>query len=153
MQSIDAVARFRAIRRKHVDVRRCWVVLLVAITACGAPLGPMEPLPSSAIAFDPPEEYLTWWRLTEACSGRTHQPEGIQWYVVPAASSFATLNGSLTAQWSRGSDGARIVISGAYQSSEMVVRHEMLHALLDRGDHPPQYFVDRCHLTWSSWGG
>lgn len=34
-----------------------------------------------------------------------------------------------------------------------VVRHEMLHALLDRGDHPPEYFVSRCGLTWESWDG
>jgi hypothetical protein len=153
MPSIDAVAGLRSISRKRFDASLCWVVLLAVITACETPLGPLEPLPSSALRFDPPEQYLSWWRLTEACSGRTHQPEGIKWYVVPMATSFATSSGSLTAQWSRGSDGARIVISGAYQSSEMVVRHEMLHALLDRGDHPSQYFIDRCHLTWSSWAG
>ncbi len=22
-----------------------------------------------------------------------------------------------------------------------------------RSDHPPEYFGDRCHLTWESWGG
>jgi len=43
------------------------------------------------------------------------------------------------------------VIAGNYAEHEMVVRHEMLHALLQREGHPTDYFVNRCHLTWESW--
>lgn len=39
-----------------------------------------------------------------------------------------------------------------YVNDEMVVRREMLHVLLDEIGHPDGYFVDRCHLTWTSWG-
>jgi hypothetical protein len=27
----------------------------------------------------------------------------------------------------------------------------MLHALLDQGGHPPEYFEVRCQLTWDGW--
>ena len=54
-------------------------------------------------------------------------------------------------QGERDRDGARIVLAGNYETSEMAVRHEMLHHLLDRTGHPPEYFVTRCHLTWDSW--
>jgi len=111
----------------------------------------MSQLPESAIAFSPPPEYKVWWARTEACSGRPRRPTGIAWYVVPEVSGFMTSQGQVVAIWSRGTDGARIVIAGAYLASELVVRHEMLHALLDRPDHPPAYFVDRCHLTRDSW--
>jgi len=94
-----------------------------------------------------------WWAKTEACSGRRVEPQAITWYVVPDVSVFATAHEQNVGFWSRGTDGARIVIAGNYIGDEMVVRHEMLHALLDRGDHPPEYFVTRCRLTWASWGG
>ena len=55
--------------------------------------------------------------------------------------------------WERDQQGARIVLAGNYENSEMAVRHEMLHHLLDRTGHPPEYFIDRCHLTWESWAG
>lgn len=151
MQSIDAVCRQSHGRSKLLQLSFLLFAVVAGIPACEAPLGPMERLPDSAIGFVPPSEYLDWWARTEACSGRSFPPGGIAWYVVPQASSFMITQGSVIANWSRGTDGSRIVIAGAFLDSEMVVRHEMLHALLDRGDHPSQYFVDRCHLTWSSW--
>jgi hypothetical protein len=53
--------------------------------------------------------------------------------------------------WNREGRINRIVIAGNYLNHEMVVRHEMLHALLQREGHPTDYFVDRCHLTWETW--
>ena len=54
--------------------------------------------------------------------------------------------------WSRRKADVLIVVAGVFADSEMVVRHEMLHALLDQTGHPDGYFVDKCHLTWQSWG-
>ena len=114
---------------------------------------PMASLPSNAARFVPPAAYQQWWTRTVACSGLRGSLPSIEWFVVPGAATFDTNDGARVARWSRGKDGTRIVLAGAYLSDEMVVRHEMLHALLDRPDHPPEYFVDRCHLTWESWGG
>ena len=111
----------------------------------------MSPLPDHAVRFVPPAEYQVWWARTEVCVGRHSHPDDIAWYVVPGETDFETPHGPVVARWSRGTDGARIVIAGAFLGDEMVVRHEMLHAILDRADHPPEVFVDRCHLTWRSW--
>jgi hypothetical protein len=100
-----------------------------------------------------PPQYQSWWAETEACSGLQGAFGRIAWFVVPGVSVFATPQGPEVGRWSRGGDGTEIVIAGEYVGNELVVRHEMLHALLDRRDHPPEYFVDRCHLTWESWGG
>lgn len=153
MSAIRAVPAIASTRINPLRAGALLGAFLLLVVSCGTPLGPLAPLPSSAIRFSPPAEYVGWWKLTETCSHRRRQPGGIEWFVIPDVSSFATLEGHQAAQWSRGSNGARIIISGALIRSELVVRHEMLHALLDRGDHPPEYFIDRCHLTWSSWAG
>ena len=128
------------------------MVLLVSIGDAGAP-GPISPLPINAVPFTPPAAYRLWWARTEACSARRGDLSAIEWFVVPQVSTFGTTEGAKVARWSHGEGGARVVIAGAFVNDEMVVRHEMLHALLDQGGHPAEYFVGRCHLTWQSWGG
>ena len=54
-------------------------------------------------------------------------------------------------RWS--ADEVRIAVAEGYVAHELVVRHEMLHALLDREGHPPLYFQQRCALTWETWHG
>lgn len=152
MQRIDPMVKSFPARSTAL---RGWrlPLLLITLAGCQAPLGPLAPLPDNAVAFLPPAEYQAWWAMTETCSARQGDPGRIAWFVVPNVAAFMTSRGQKAAGWSRGTDGSRIVIAGAYQDSQMVVRHEMLHALLDRGDHPPEYFVNRCHLTWNSWTG
>jgi len=43
--------------------------------------------------------------------------------------------------------GNRIYLPASALGEEWLVHHEMLHALLQRGDHPPEMFVDACHLS------
>ena len=125
--------------------------LLGTLAACEV-LGPPGALPENAQLILPPEEYRAWWNSTEACSGLSGRFGEIEWYVVPGASTIQTDHGPRVGVWSRSSEGTRIVLAGNYAGSELVVRHEMLHALLDRGGHPPEYFEDRCGLTWETWG-
>jgi hypothetical protein len=70
---------------------------------------------------------------------------------VPGAHTIETSAGPKVGVWSHSSAGVRIVVAGDYVASELVIRHEMLHALLDQEGHPPEYFESRCHLTWESW--
>lgn len=123
----------------------------VLVSACTT-LGPSEiSLPPGAVRLAAPEIYRDWHLKTEECSGRTGEFPTIQFYVVPGVDSFSTEEGRKVGWWILEGGINRIVIAGNLAAQEMVVRHEMLHALLQRAGHPPEYFVDRCHLTWESW--
>lgn len=77
----------------------------------------------------------------------------IVWWVVPGAASIDGNLGGTIARWSLSSEGVRIIVAGDFLNQEMVIRHEMLHALLEVAEHPTAYFVERCGLTWASWKG
>lgn len=118
-------------------------------TSCTAmePDGP----PAGAVLMTPPAQYATWYASTEACAQLTGAADRIEWYVVPGVTTFETSIGEKVGLWERVGNVSRITIAGNYTGNEMVVRHEMLHDLLERAGHPPEYFVNRCHLTWESW--
>ena len=124
--------------------------LLATLAACEM-LGPPEALPQGAMLLIAPPEYETWWAATEACAGVNSDLQRIEWYVVPDVRTFQTTAGEKVGLWSHSASGMRIILAGDYADNELVVRHEMLHALLDREGHPSEYFQDRCHLTWESW--
>lgn len=124
--------------------------LLGTLAACEM-MAPPSPLPATAQAMTPPAEYRAWWTETESCSGLKGNFNQISWYVVPDSLTFTTSTGEKVGLWSESSAGVRIIIAGAYSHHELVVRHEMLHALLDREGHPSEYFQNRCGLTWETW--
>ncbi|MGE0552243.1 MAG: hypothetical protein AB7R55_02310 [Gemmatimonadales bacterium] len=127
------------------------LLVLLVIGGCSS-LSPSDLLlPSGALPVAAPATYKAWFGRTEACSGLNGRFEAIEWYVVPGVESFPTAAGPKVGMWERSGAVARIIVAGAYQDHEMVVRHEMLHHLLDREGHPSDYFVSRCHLTWESW--
>jgi hypothetical protein len=66
----------------------------------------------------------------------------VRWYVVPNSDYFVVDGKQYDGMWY--SHFHYITLASAYLSSGLVVRHEMLHDLLDRTDHPPEYFRDRC---------
>ena len=88
-----------------------------------------------------PIQYGTWWRMTEACSGREGNLDAITWYWV-MSSEFTIAGESYDGYWFGADD--RILLSFPSVSDGRVVRHEMLHALLQSGAHPVEYFVTRC---------
>lgn len=53
--------------------------------------------------------------------------------------------------WIKEGDRSNIVLAGAFQDHEMVVRHEMLHALIGAAGHPQGMFEGACRLTWETW--
>lgn len=124
--------------------------LLGTLAACEM-LAPPSPLPATAKVIAAPEQYRAWWSATEACSGLRGSFESIQWYIVPDSLTFTTESGEKVGLWSESSAGTRIILAGAYANHELVVRHEMLHALLDREGHPAEYFQAKCGLTWDTW--
>jgi hypothetical protein len=44
-------------------------------------------------------------------------------------------------------NGNRIYLPANALGEEWLVRHEMLHALMQRGSHPSRAFVEACHLS------
>ncbi len=125
--------------------------LLATLAACEV-LGPPEALPADTARMIAPSEYQEWWARTEACSGITGDFDRIEWFVVQGAQTFPTASGPKVGLWSHSNQGVRIIVAEGYAENELVVRHEMLHALLDREGHPAEYFQQRCGLTWETWG-
>jgi hypothetical protein len=84
-------------------------------------------------------QYLLWWKLVEECSHKRRSMD-IQWF---------TTNGVLMNYESSTAVGAyrpwpdRIAL--AYPDNGPIVRHEMLHALLERDGHPLNQFAGSCN--------
>jgi len=118
--------------------------LLALAGACrDFPLAPVEPeLPATSEALTPPATYADWWSATEECSGLRGDLSRITWFVVPGRTSFTYGNGQYDGYWWNGVHW--ILLAGEKVENPMVVRHEMLHELLGRGDHPAEYFQRRC---------
>lgn len=95
--------------------------------------------PAGAEPMDPPASYRDWWAMVESCAGRTGNFDAIHWYSI----QLMWIDGQLAAGiWFQ--SGNRIVMASPWLLDGGAVRHEMLHALLQRGDHPREYFVTRC---------
>jgi hypothetical protein len=104
------------------------------------------PLPDGAVPFDVPAVYAQWWSLTEQCSGLTGDFSKVKWYVVPGAADLP-FNGESSVGGIWYPQGDRIVLAGEQQWAGDLVRHEMLHALLQTAGHPRAAFVDHCEGT------
>lgn len=119
-------------------------VLFLALLLCSCEL--FSSLPGGAERFDPPAIYREWWSFTEECSGITGDYDRVNWYRIPGDSSFPVGNGSdANAAWDH--DGNRIIIAGSAVFAGDLVRHEMLHALLQASGHPRDAFITHCDGT------
>jgi hypothetical protein len=96
--------------------------------------------------------YQDWWSKTEECAGRRGRLDQITFYAVEDEDGLINLgNQRALAWWVR--DGNRIYLPKNGLLDEMLVRHEMLHALTQEAHHPSEDFVRRCHVashdTWT----
>jgi hypothetical protein len=97
--------------------------------------------------MEAPALYREWWEKTEACSGLRGDFERIEWLVVPGY-SFECSSGQCAGHWR---SGHQIYLAEEWMMNEMVVRHEMLHDLMNGGGHPNPPFGVGCPLTWDTW--
>src|SRR5690349_20325461 len=100
--------------------------------------------PEGEEAFAPPPVYREWWAKTQACSGRKADFSRIRWALVPGR-SFSCGSGQCVGHWQ---SSGEIWIASDWKDNEMVVRHEMLHALIGEPGHPNPPFGSECPLTW-----
>ena len=113
---------------------------MFAAAACGSST---DPLPADAVPLSPPAIYETWWHEVEQCSGKTGDFAAISWYYVPGQGSFAVgSNPDVAGVWQPSHHS--ITLAQFVWENASVVRHEELHAILQRADHPPEYFQDKC---------
>jgi hypothetical protein len=114
--------------------------LVLAAARCSSPT---DSLPSGAVAFSPPAIYETWWGEVEQCSGKTGDFAAISWYYVRGQGDFTVgSNPDIVGVWQAFNHS--ITLSQSVWENADVVRHEELHAILQRGDHPAEYFVQKC---------
>lgn len=132
-------------------LRAIALIPLIGLGACSGTEPTAALLPDGAVSISAPVAYADWYGRTEACSGQGGDFSKVRFFVVPNAKSFQTEFGETVALWRKVGDEQFIIVSGEYQNHEMVLRHEMLHALLEREGHPMEYFVSRCRLTWDTW--
>ena len=103
--------------------------------------------PAGSQSWEPPSVYREWWAATEACSGLRGSFDRVEWMIVPGE-SFECASGQCVGHWH---PDQRIFLASDWTDHEMVVRHEMLHALMRRSGHPNPPFGNGCPLTWETW--
>ncbi len=126
----------------------CAVLLLAGTAGCAAPRAAGAPLAPLGRSWVVPTLglYQDWWDKTVACSGKQGQMTDVTFYAVDAPRGGIELAGETAhAWWVR--EGNRIYLPASALGEEWLVRHEMLHALLQRGSHPAEVFVEACHVA------
>ena len=129
-----------------VMVRALAATGLAALMACTGITEPRLPL---AERFDPPAQYLGWWREMEECSARTGRFDAVSFYRVlptPGRDSLQ-FRDPKSGQYHDGEWVSRsnaIYVAAGRLLDPGLVRHEMLHALLRDAHHPPGYFAGLC---------
>lgn len=124
------------------------VFLLLGTSACAAPRAAGAPLAPLGRSWVVPTLglYQEWWDKTVACSGHKGRMTDVTFYAVDAPGGAIELAGEMAhAWWVR--EGNRIYLPASALGEEWLVRHEMLHALLQRGSHPAHIFVHDCHVA------
>jgi hypothetical protein len=102
-------------------------------------------LPSDAELFTPPPVYSTWWRMTEACSGLNGSLDAVTWYKTDEVVHDVRTGEVVAGYWTAGSNS--IVLTSTVMLDGGTVRHEMLHALLQKGGHQRDQFLGKCAGT------
>ena len=116
--------------------RRVLALATWACSACGI-TGPS--LPANAVRFNPPAVFAKWWALTEQCSGKSRPLESLTWYTAPVV----TVGRERYAGYYDPASN-RIVLQANWVPYGDLVRHEMLHALLQVDGHPRASFLGSC---------
>jgi hypothetical protein len=136
--------RRAALDQRAVSVRILRIAAVIAaaalIAACERVVAP--PLPADAVQFTPPAVYTTWWQMTEACSGLSGPLSGVTWYQTNDIVYDTHSGDVIAAYWVPGSN--RIVVMTTLMNDGGVIRHEMLHALRQKGGHPRDQFLGKC---------
>lgn len=99
--------------------------------------------PAGAVQWTPPAIYRTWWAAIESCAGIQADFDRVEWYVVPGSSyACPAYEGQCQGWWQ---PPHTIYMAQDQTNNRVLAEHEMLHDLLQRGDHPPVFAA--CNVT------
>lgn len=119
-----------------------WLAIAVLLSACKSVAAP-----GGAYRINPPDSLLAaYWRSMEACTGLSGDYRRIEWFAYPGNSFPTQHSGETSGLWV--SPHTIYVPEGAFTSApwgsptNSLVPHEMLHDLLQSGNHPPIF--DKC---------
>lgn len=93
--------------------------------------------PAGAIPFTPPAAYRAWWAAMEACAGVSADFDRVEWYEVQGSAYACPAYEGRCEGWWRPPHA--IFMARALVTDQRLAEHEMLHDLLQRGDHPPVF--------------
>ena len=110
-----------------------WLALLIVV-ACLDTFAP-----AGAVPFVPPASYRAWWAAIEDCARLWGDYGRLRWYEVPGDDyPCPAYDGRCDGWWQ---PPHTIYLAERYLADRQLVEHEMLHDLLQRGDHPPVFQV------------
>lgn len=115
------------------------LALLLGALAC---IEVTAPLPANAERFEPPAVYALWWDEVVSCAREGGELHEVEFFVVPGADHIRRDGRDLAGFYD--AVAGRIVLADAYRLDPLLVRHEMLHAAIDRSGHPREHFRHRC---------
>ena len=113
------------------------------LAVCDKVVGPK--LPADAAVFSPPPVYTTWWQMTQTCSGLSGSLSAVTWYKTDEVVHDTHSGDVIAGFWVPGSN--QIVLNSNVMLDGSIVRHEMLHALRQKGGHPRDQFLGKCGGT------
>jgi hypothetical protein len=116
------------------------LVLIGLATECRHSLTP-PPFPD-AVPITAKSSYALWWNVVENCSGIHGELTRVRWSMVSRPYLLKRGTDLVYGLWSPRENS--ITLAQGYLVEGHLVRHEMLHSLLQSGDHDPQYFRVRC---------
>ena len=122
------------------------IIVALVLAACSSSTAPSNVAPaidlSSAIPSPANPQQVKWWTDLETCSGITRDWKEPTYYVLIGKSEIVVNGKSYWGYWTK--DGNKIILAEAHASSTKLIEHEMMHALLQDGSHPAQYFNGVC---------
>jgi hypothetical protein len=115
-------------------------LLFLLLTTCSEG-NPLNVVGAPFAPFEPPTLYQAWWGEIEACSRRSGDFQRIDWLKVEAGAdgTFPCGPRECAGAWER---PHAIYIAGSYVGAEQLVKHEMIHDLVQSGSHLDPAFFD-----------
>lgn len=114
--------------------------LLLAAAACYSILDPEVTLPPDAVRTDPLVDYATWYAEVEECVGLQGDFDAVRWFEVPYDRWWDPV-------WQQYAIGTwrpphDIYIATPHLDSKSVVKHEMVHDILQGGSSEDARFYE-----------
>jgi hypothetical protein len=109
------------------------VCIMMLLSACSPLTAPLS-VTRDARHFPPPSSYAAMWDSLKACSGLRGDLGRVSFYVVDSLPDRAVGR----------TVGHSVYLVDIMVDNPLVVRHEMMHALLQRNGHPLKYFHGVC---------